>query len=123
VGYGLSLDMYHMKVSQKLYFGLRSPAKTQRDKKAAPSFNPPRLSTGSSTRNLKYVEELKREANKEKRDLSAFGGLGQKTFLRQLHVKRCPQHLFLQILATFLKKFDLLLVLSLVSLDVVRKQI
>ena len=33
--------------------------------KAGPCFNPPRLLTGSSTRILKYVEELKRGPNTE----------------------------------------------------------
>jgi hypothetical protein len=42
-----------------------SPAKTQRDKKAGLRFNPPRLLTGSSTRILKYSEELKRGPNTE----------------------------------------------------------
>jgi hypothetical protein len=54
-----------MKPSQNKDFGSRSPAKTQRDKKAGPSFNPPRLLTGSSTRILKYVEDLKRGSNAE----------------------------------------------------------
>jgi hypothetical protein len=53
------------KLSQNKDFGLRSPAKTQRDKKAESSFNPPRLLTGSSTRILKYVEDLKRDSNAE----------------------------------------------------------
>jgi len=54
-----------MKPSQKEDFGSRSPAKIQRDKKAGPSFNPPRLLTGSSTHILKYVEDLKRGFNAE----------------------------------------------------------
>jgi len=48
-------------------FGSRSPAKTQREIKAEPSFNPPRLLTGSSTRILKYVENLKRGSSVETR--------------------------------------------------------
>ena len=55
----------NQKPSQNKDFGSRSPAKTQRDKKAGPSFNPPRLLTGSSTRILKYVEDLKRGSNAE----------------------------------------------------------
>jgi hypothetical protein len=51
--------------SQDKDFGSRSSAKTQRDKQAEPSFNPSRLLTGSSTRILKYVEELKRGTNAE----------------------------------------------------------
>ncbi|PLX52584.1 MAG: hypothetical protein C0611_07805, partial [Desulfobacteraceae bacterium] len=39
--------------------------KTQRDKKAEASFNPPRLLTGSSTGILKYVEDLRRGSNAE----------------------------------------------------------
>jgi len=53
------------KPSQNKDFGSRSPAKTRRDKKAEPSFSPPRLLTGSSTRILKYVEDLKRGSNAE----------------------------------------------------------
>jgi hypothetical protein len=48
-----------------LDFGSSSPAKDQRDKNAGPRFNPPRLMAGSSTRILKYVEDLKHGPNKE----------------------------------------------------------
>ncbi len=54
-----------MKPYQNKDFGSRSPAKDRRDKKAEPSFNPPRLLAGSSTRILKYVEDLKRGFNAE----------------------------------------------------------
>jgi hypothetical protein len=54
-----------MKPSQNKDFGSRSPAKIQRDKKAEPSFNLPRLLTVSSTRILKYVEDLKQGSNAE----------------------------------------------------------
>ena len=55
-----------MKPSQNKDFGSRSPAKTQRDKKAEPSFNPPRLLGGIFDRHtLKYVEDLKRGSNAE----------------------------------------------------------
>ncbi|MDH3723476.1 MAG: hypothetical protein OER74_18410 [Desulfobacteraceae bacterium] len=37
-----------MKPSQNKDFGSRSPAKTQRDKKAGPSFNPEDLKRGSN---------------------------------------------------------------------------
>ena len=53
----------NLKPSHNKDFGSRSPAKIQRDKKAEPNFNPPRLLTGSSTRILKYVEDLKRDSN------------------------------------------------------------
>jgi hypothetical protein len=59
------MDTKYYKPSQNKDFGSRSPAKTKRDKKAEPSFNPPRLLTGSSTRILKYVEDLKRGSNAE----------------------------------------------------------
>jgi hypothetical protein len=49
------LTISHLKI--KLL--VQDPPKTQRDKKAEPSFSPPRLLTGSSTRILKYVEDLK----------------------------------------------------------------
>jgi hypothetical protein len=55
----------NLKPSQNKDFGSRSPAKTQRDKKAEPNFNPPRLLTGSSTRILRYVADLKRDSNAE----------------------------------------------------------
>jgi hypothetical protein len=58
-------DRFNCKPSQNKDFGSKSPAKTKRDKKAEPSFNPPRLLTGSSTRILKYVEDLKRGFNAE----------------------------------------------------------
>jgi hypothetical protein len=59
------MERFNKKPSQNKDFGSRSPAKTQRDKKAGASFNPPRLLTGSSTRILKYVEDLKRGPNAE----------------------------------------------------------
>jgi hypothetical protein len=43
-------------------FRSRSPAKDRRDKNARPRINPPRL-TGSSTRILKYVVDLRRGLN------------------------------------------------------------
>jgi hypothetical protein len=52
--------MFLLEAISKIEFWLKFPRETQRDKKAGPSFNPPRLLTGSSTRILKYVEELKR---------------------------------------------------------------
>jgi hypothetical protein len=55
------LTISHLKI--KLL--VQDPPKTQRDKKAEPSFSPPRLLTGSSTRILKYVEDLKRGSNAE----------------------------------------------------------
>jgi hypothetical protein len=53
------MDPGDYKPAQNINFGSRSPAETYRDKKAELSFNPPRLLAGSSTRILKYVEDLK----------------------------------------------------------------
>jgi hypothetical protein len=54
-----------LEASQNKDFGSSSPAENRRDKNTEPSFKPPRLLTGSSTRILKYVGDLKRGSNAE----------------------------------------------------------
>ena len=54
-----------LEASQNKDFGSSSPAENRRDKNAEPSFDHPRMLTGSLTRILKYVEDLKGGSNAE----------------------------------------------------------
>jgi hypothetical protein len=95
----LHYGLWNRKPFQNKYLGSKSPAEDRRDKNAESSFNPPRLLTGSSTRILKYVDDLKRGSN---------AGIGPKDYVEIAFKKEI--RMFVKIFKTAVLIFGILCV-------------